>query len=53
MLDYSFNEFVIVYSLYFFFHYLFGGGLKKKKGLYWIYQSKDRMGKLNNSVKDS
>ena len=31
MLDYSFNEFVIVYSLYFFFHYLFRGGLKKKK----------------------
>ena len=51
MLDYGFNEFVIIYSLYFVFHYLFIGRLKKKKDLYWIYQSKDRIGKINNSVK--
>ena len=33
LLDYSFNEFVIIYSLYFVFHYLFRGRLlfKKKK----------------------
>ena len=36
LLDYSFNEFVIIYSLYFVFHYLFRGRLllfKKKKRL--------------------
>ena len=27
MLDYSFNEFVTIYSLYFAFHYLFRGRL--------------------------
>ena len=54
MLDYSFNEFVIIYSLYFVFHYLFRGRFKKKKkDLYLIYKSKDRMGKINNSVKIS
>ena len=31
MLDYSFNEFVMIYSLYFICHYLFGGRYKKKK----------------------
>ena len=30
MLDYSSNEFVIIYSLHFVCHYLFGGRLKKK-----------------------
>ena len=29
MLDYNFNEFVIIYCLYFVCHYLFGGRLKK------------------------
>ena len=33
MLYYSFVEFVMIYSLYFVFHYLFGGRLKKKKKL--------------------
>ena len=32
MLDYSINEFVIISSLYFVFHYLFKG-IKKKKRL--------------------
>ena len=37
-----------------YFHYLFRGRLLllfKKKDLYWIYKSKDKMGKINNSVK--
>ena len=52
MLDYSFNEFAIIYSLYFVFHYLFRGRLKKEEeDLYWIYKSKNRIGKINNSVK--
>ena len=33
MLDYSFNEFVTIYSLHFVFHYLFRGRYKKKKDL--------------------
>ena len=33
MLYYSFVEFFMIYSLYFVFHYLFGGRLKKKKRL--------------------
>ena len=33
MLDYSSNEFFIIYSLHFVCHYLFGGILKKKKKL--------------------
>ena len=45
--------FVIIYSLYFVFHYLFRGRFKKKKKktLYWIHKSKDKMGKINNSAK--
>jgi len=31
MLDYSFNEFIIIYSLHFVCHYLFGGRFKIKK----------------------
>ena len=31
MLDYSSNEFFIIYSLHFVCHYLFGGILKNKK----------------------
>ena len=31
MLDYSFNEFVVIYNLYLVCHYLFRGRLKKKK----------------------
>ena len=31
MLDYSSNEFFIIYSLHFVCHYLFGGRLKNKK----------------------
>ena len=31
MLDYNFNEFVIICSLHFVCHYLVGGILKKKK----------------------
>ena len=31
MLDYSFNELVIIYSLYFVCYNLFNGRLKKKK----------------------
>ena len=31
MLGYSFNEFVMIYSLYFICHYLFGGRYQKKK----------------------
>ena len=42
MLDYSFNEFVIINNLYFVFHYLFKGRffffliLKKKKGRFFL-----------------
>lgn len=45
MLDYGFKEFAMIYSLYFFSHYLFGG-LKKK-----VYKSKDILGKINCSYK--
>ena len=40
MLYYSFVEFVMIYSLYFVFHYLFGGRLKKKKDLILYLQTK-------------
>ena len=49
MLDYSFNKFVINYSLHFVCQYLFGGRLKKNRN--WIYKSKDSMGKINDSFK--
>ena len=48
MLDYSFNEFVLIYSLYFVCYYLFRGRLKK---WYWVYKIKDSMRKINNSFK--
>ena len=54
ILDDNFNEFVIIYSLYFVFHYLYRGRLLLFfffKDLYWIYKFKDRMRKINNSVK--
>ena len=53
IVDYSFNEFVIIYSLHFVCHYLFGGiyKIKKKKTRYWIYKSKDSIRKINNSLK--
>ena len=49
MLDYSFNEFALIYSLYFVCYYLFRGRLKKN--WYWVYKFKDGMGKINNSFK--
>ena len=52
MFNYNFNEFVIIYNLYFVFHYLFRGRFFFFKDLYWIYKSKDRMGKINNSIKN-
>ena len=48
MLEYSFNEFVLIYSLYFVCYYLFRGRLKK---WYWVYKFKDSMRKINNSFK--
>ena len=49
MLDYSFNEFFLIYSLYFFFgYYLFKGRLKN---WYWVCEFKDSMRKINNSFK--
>ena len=54
MLYYSFVEFVMIYSLYFVFHYLFGGRLKKKKKTwYCIYKPKDILSKIKNSYKIS
>ena len=50
MLNYSFNEFFLIYSLYFVCCYLFRGNFKKKF-LYWVYKSKDSMGKINNFFK--
>ena len=56
--DYSFNEFVIIYSLHFVCHYLVGGIYKIKKKnsildlqIYRIYKSKDSIRKINNSLK--
>ena len=49
MLDYSFNEFVLI--LYFVCYYLFRGRFKKI--WYWVYKSKDNTGKINNSFKIS
>ena len=56
MLDNSVNEFVIISSLYFVFHYLFRGRFFLKfffyfKDLHWIYKFKDRMRKVNNLAK--
>ena len=52
MLDYSFNEFVIIYSLHLFVIIYLEEDIKlKKKNLYWIYKSKDSMGKINNLFK--
>ena len=47
-LDYSFYEFVLIYSLYFVCYYLFRGILKK---LILGYKSKDSMGTTNKSFK--
>ena len=49
MLECSFNVYVIIYSFPFFFHYLFGGRLKKIK--IKDCKSKDSMGKINNTFK--
>ena len=53
ILDDNFIEFVIIYSLYFVFHYLYRGMLLFFffKDLYSIYKFKNRMRKINNSVK--
>ena len=54
LLDYSFNEIVRIYSLYFVCYYLFGVRFFFKKKLviwYWVYKSKDSIGKINNSSK--
>ena len=52
MLDYSFNEFVMIYSLYFICHYLFGGRYKKKKkNDIGFTKFKGSIGKINNSFR--
>ena len=54
MLGYSFNEFVMIYSLYFICHYLFGGRYQKKKKIdIGFTKFKGSMGKINNFLKIS
>ena len=48
MLDYSSNEFFIIYSLHFVCHYLFGG---RFNFYLFIYKYKDSIRKINNSFK--
>ena len=46
MLDYSFSEFAMIYSLYFFFLIIYLEDDKNK-----VYKSKDILGKINCSYK--
>ena len=47
MLNYSSNDFSIIYSLHFVCHYLFGG----RFNFLFIYKYKDSIRKINNSFK--
>lgn len=49
MLNYSYSEFAMIYSLYF-SHYLFGGRLVKRTQ-YFVYKFKDILEKINNFFK--
>ena len=50
MLDYNFIEFVIISSLHFVCHYLFGGRFKKEKDIGFI-NLRIVWAKINNSFK--
>ena len=51
MLDYHFSKFELIYSVYYYFSYLFYREIKKndeKNTRYFIYKSKDILVNINN-----